>query len=582
MRHWKLAAAIAVVTGIGTAWAGQVPNPINADNTIIVGDFLLGNGAQRVTDSGWSLVPMAKGGCNAALTATANDLLYSTSSGCALLPTANSSILATNGSGALAWATSLPGGIMVPAGDLPLPTSTTLGGLEAQTCAAHQWLDVIPTTQVQPSCAQPTFSDLSGSIAASQLIAPTTSAFGGIFAIACPSHQWIEVIPASGTQPTCAQPAITDISGISATSPLSYSAGAFALNIGTGLTTSGGNLVLATPTATTIGGVESVTCVSHQWINQVTTAGVHNCTQPAFSDVSGSIAASQLIAPTTSAFGGVYAISCPTHQWIDVIPTSGTQPACAQPGFADVSGSLALSQMAAQSADTVDMNASGSSGSPTAVAMPTSGTNGCAGSSNALTYNTATHAWGCNTISGGGGGISAVTGPGYVSGYYYPPLGSGQPSTESLSSTGTIYFFWIPVTTSQTFTKISIDVTTSGTGNCELGVFGTTAGEPGNLIDDSGNVSEGGGMQTISGRSIALSPPGAWVAMNCSASVSVEGSGNVGAAESLIGTFLGFSNGTTVVEGYKETYAYGAMPSSASSLTALTGSNVTYFVFLSP
>jgi hypothetical protein len=34
--------------------------------------------------------------------------------------------------------------------------------------------------------------------------------------------------------------------------------------------------------------------------------------------------------------------------------------------------------------------------------MPTSGTNGCAGTTNALTYNTSTHAWGCNTLSATG------------------------------------------------------------------------------------------------------------------------------------------------------------------------------------
>jgi hypothetical protein len=59
-----------------------------------------------------------------------------------------------------------------------------------------------------------------------------------------------------------------------------------------------------------------------------------------------------------------------------------------------------LSALATQAADTVVMNASGSSAAPTAVAMPTSGTNGCAGASNALTYNTTSHALGCNTISG--------------------------------------------------------------------------------------------------------------------------------------------------------------------------------------
>lgn len=75
----------------------------------------------------------------------------------------------------------------------------------------------------------------------------------------------------------------------------------------------------------------------------------------------------------------------------------------AAPSVLSVSA-VALSDLATQSADTVLMNASGSSATPTAVAMPTSGTNGCAGTSNALTYNTTTHSLGCNSIAGGGGG----------------------------------------------------------------------------------------------------------------------------------------------------------------------------------
>jgi hypothetical protein len=78
---------------------------------------------------------------------------------------------------------------------------------------------------------------------------------------------------------------------------------------------------------------------------------------------------------------------------------------------ADVSSSaaLALSKLATQSADTVVMNATGSAAVPTAVAMPTGGTNGCAGASNAVTYNTSTHAFGCNTISGGSGYPALLT-----------------------------------------------------------------------------------------------------------------------------------------------------------------------------
>lgn len=67
--------------------------------------------------------------------------------------------------------------------------------------------------------------------------------------------------------------------------------------------------------------------------------------------------------------------------------------------FSQLSGRLMLNQMAIQAADTVVMNASGGFATPTAVALVS-----CSGASNALTYNTTTHAWGCNTISGGGGG----------------------------------------------------------------------------------------------------------------------------------------------------------------------------------
>lgn len=60
---------------------------------------------------------------------------------------------------------------------------------------------------------------------------------------------------------------------------------------------------------------------------------------------------------------------------------------------------VALTVLAAQAADTAVMNASGSSAAPTAVPLPTTGTNGCAGASNALTYNNSTHAYGCDLTS---------------------------------------------------------------------------------------------------------------------------------------------------------------------------------------
>jgi hypothetical protein len=58
---------------------------------------------------------------------------------------------------------------------------------------------------------------------------------------------------------------------------------------------------------------------------------------------------------------------------------------------------IPLSGLATQAVDTVVANASGSTAAPTAVAVGS-----CSAASSALTYNTTTHAFGCNTISGSG------------------------------------------------------------------------------------------------------------------------------------------------------------------------------------
>jgi hypothetical protein len=146
MKHWKWLTAFAAVFVTGyslLAWAGQVPNPVNAPASVAQYALAYWNG----TNPQGNLATIAP---------------------------VDNAILATNGSGAPSETTSLPSGITIPAGDLPLPTTTTLGGLESQTCASHQWIDVIPTTQVQPSCAQPGFADLSGQAMLAQL--PTISA----------------------------------------------------------------------------------------------------------------------------------------------------------------------------------------------------------------------------------------------------------------------------------------------------------------------------------------------------------------------------------------------------------------------
>jgi len=137
-------------------------------------------------------------------------------------------------------------------------------------------------------------------------------------------------------------------------------------------------------------------------------------------------------------------------------------------GAAPASG-IALSALATQAADTTVMNATGGSASPTAVAMPTSGTNGCAGASNALIYNTTTHAYGCNTISGSGTVNSGTSGH-----YAYYASSTNAVSNNSNLDDG--------VTTANTLTYAgsagvaSGAFTTSGSNGGVTGTEGTCAG----------------------------------------------------------------------------------------------------------
>lgn len=51
---------------------------------------------------------------------------------------------------------------------------------------------------------------------------------------------------------------------------------------------------LPNPSASTLGGIESIAATTHQWINAISTSGVPTQTQPAFSDISGNISTSQM------------------------------------------------------------------------------------------------------------------------------------------------------------------------------------------------------------------------------------------------------------------------------------------------
>lgn len=101
---------------------------------------------------------------------------------------------------------------------------------------------------------------------------------------------------------------------------------------------------LPTPTASTLGGVESIAAVSHNWINSISTSGVPALSQPAFSDISGVATGAQLPNPSASTLGGIQSLAVVASKWISSISTSGV-PAATQPAFTDISGNIAVSQM---------------------------------------------------------------------------------------------------------------------------------------------------------------------------------------------------------------------------------------------
>ena len=82
-------------------------------------------------------------------------------------------------------------------------------------------------------------------------------------------------------------------------------------------------------------GVQSFTAVPHQWINAIASNGTPSAAQPAFSDLSGSVAPSQLPNPASTTLGGVKSQTSVTHQWINAISTSG-QPSTSQPADSDL------------------------------------------------------------------------------------------------------------------------------------------------------------------------------------------------------------------------------------------------------
>ena len=75
----------------------------------------------------------------------------------------------------------------------------------------------------------------------------------------------------------------------------------------------------------------------HQFLTSFNDDGTFSQAQPGFADLSGTILAAQLIGPTTATFGGVKALAATPHLFVTSIGTDGV-PVAAQPTYADIAG----------------------------------------------------------------------------------------------------------------------------------------------------------------------------------------------------------------------------------------------------
>ena len=87
--------------------------------------------------------------------------------------------------------------------------------------------------------------------------------------------------------------------------------------------------LMPSPTASTLGGIESITAASHKWINSISTSGVPNQTQPADTDLTGTTAgalpyvSSGALAELATTAYGVLAAGATNPTWVAPSATSG-------------------------------------------------------------------------------------------------------------------------------------------------------------------------------------------------------------------------------------------------------------------
>jgi hypothetical protein len=99
-----------------------------------------------------------------------------------------------------------------------------------------------------------------------------------------------------------------------------------------------------TLTAADLGSILTFGCPAHEWTNSLNIAGTFTCEQPSFSDLSGTIAPSQLVPAATGSLGAVEAVASVAHEVVQYIDNLGV-PHLTQLAFSDLLGTISTGQM---------------------------------------------------------------------------------------------------------------------------------------------------------------------------------------------------------------------------------------------
>jgi hypothetical protein len=198
---------------------------------------------------------------------------------------------------------------------------------------------------LQPSETVPA-SSVTGILSPTQLPLPTTSTLGGVEANTPVAHQFLTAIDSAGVV-HAAQPTATDINGLSQSATIDTTNAA---NILTGILSSSR---LPLPTGSSLGGVQALAPTAHQFVTGISattgapiTSTLHVADIADFpspsttvnaAQLTGSIPAASLPAPTISSAGGVMALNPVTHEFVTGIDNTGT-PILARPTAGDIQG----------------------------------------------------------------------------------------------------------------------------------------------------------------------------------------------------------------------------------------------------